>query len=68
MNKYAEWIEDMLGAIKESQDPTAICMIESCGKGCAARKNANTAMAELKSAASVAIGKVLILSPPFPPP
>ncbi|MCI9458301.1 MAG: hypothetical protein HFE44_15250 [Oscillospiraceae bacterium] len=52
MNKYAEWIEDMLGAIKESQDPTAICMIESCGKGCAARKNANTAMAELKSAAS----------------
>lgn len=52
MSNYAEWIDDMLGAAKEVQNPTAIHMIECCGKGCAARKNADTAMAQLKSAAS----------------
>ena len=39
MSNYAEWIDDMLGAAKEVQNPTAIHMIECCGKGCAARKN-----------------------------
>lgn len=39
MGKTAEWIEDLLGASKETKDPQAIKMIECCGKGCALRKN-----------------------------
>ena len=40
MSNYAEWIDDMLGAAKEVQNPTAIHMIECCGKGCALRGKA----------------------------
>ncbi len=52
MSKCAEWIEDMLGAAKENKGTTAIHMIECCGKGCAARKNAATTMKQLKAAAA----------------
>lgn len=52
MSKCAEWINDILGAAKESQNPTAIRMIECCGKGCADRKNAENGMLRLKAAAS----------------
>lgn len=52
MSKCAEWIEDMLGAAKEVKGATAIRMIECCGKGCAARKNATAAMQQLKAAAA----------------
>lgn len=52
MSKCAEWIEDMLGAVKESKDPTAVCMIECCGKACAARRNAEAVILQLKVGAS----------------
>lgn len=51
MSKCAEWIEDMLGSIKELKDPMAVHMIECCGKGCAARKNAEKGIIQLKTAA-----------------
>ena len=35
MSNCVEWIEDMLGAIKESQNPQVSSMIEFCGKACA---------------------------------
>ena len=31
MSDCAEWIEDMLGVVKESQNPEAVRMIEDCG-------------------------------------
>lgn len=52
MSKCAEWIEDMLGAVKEKQDPAAIRLIECCGEGCAKRKNAEEGILQLKAAAS----------------
>lgn len=52
MSKCAEWIEDMLEAVKESKDPVAVCMVECCGKACAARKNAETGILQLKASAS----------------
>ena len=52
MSNYAEWIDDMLGAAKEVQNPTAIHMIECCGKGCAARKNMEEQFRQMKAAAS----------------
>lgn len=52
MSNYAEWIEDMLGAVKQSQSPDAVCMLECCGKGCAARKKAEDGILQLKAAAS----------------
>ena len=52
MSKCSEWIEDMLGAIKESQNPEAISMIECCGKACASRKNTEEGMRQLKAKAS----------------
>ena len=33
MSNCAEWIDDLLGAAKESKEPLAIRMIECCGKG-----------------------------------
>ena len=52
MSKTAEWIEDLLGAAKESNDLQAIKMIESCGKGCAFRKDAPASMEKLRQSAS----------------
>ena len=40
MSKCSEWIEDILGAVKQSRNTETIQMIECCGKGCADRKNA----------------------------
>lgn len=52
MNKCAEWVEDMLGAVKKSQDPSAIRLIECCGRGCARRRNAEESILQLKTAAA----------------
>ena len=52
MSKCSEWIEDMLGAAKQSQNMETIQMIECCGKGCANRKNADTGIQQMKVAAS----------------
>lgn len=52
MSKCAEWIEDILGAAKQSQSPEATQMIECCGKGCATRKNAEEGILKLKGAAT----------------
>lgn len=52
MSNSAEWIEDMLGAAKESQNPEAISIIECCGRGCAARKNVQEEIFQLKASAS----------------
>ena len=52
MSKCAEWVEDMLGVVKEFENPDAVCMIEDCGKKCAERKSAVSHMAQLKAAAA----------------
>ena len=52
MGKCAEWIEDALGAVKASGNSEAIKVIESCGKGCAARKDAENGILQLKASAS----------------
>ncbi len=39
MDKKAEWVEDMLGAIKDSGSRSAVRLIESCGQNCAKRKH-----------------------------
>lgn len=52
MSNYAEWIEDMLGAAKEAQNPIAVHMIECCGKGCAARRNMEEQLLQMKAAAA----------------
>ncbi|MBC5997512.1 hypothetical protein EAI30_09530 [Romboutsia ilealis] len=52
MSNCVEWIEDMLGAIKESQNPQVSSMIEFCGKACASRKNAEEGMRQLKVSAT----------------
>lgn len=52
MSKCWEWIEDMLGAVKQSQNEETIQMIECCGKRCAERKNAKEGILQMKAAAS----------------
>ena len=52
MDKAAEWIEDALGAVKESGDPKAMAIIEACGRGCAERKKHIAAMEALHEKAS----------------
>ena len=51
MDKTVEWIEDLLGAVKESNNPQVIEMIQCCGKGCAMRKNAPRSMENLRKQA-----------------
>ena len=51
-NHFSEWIDDLLGAVKEDAGSEAIRLIESCGKGCASRRNAIEGMAKLRKAAS----------------
>ena len=56
MGKCAEWIEDLLGAAKESPEPAAAThLLECCGKGCAQRKNAEEGILRLKAAAAQCI-------------
>lgn len=38
-NCCAEWIEDLLGAARDMAGPRASCLMECCGKYCAARHN-----------------------------
>lgn len=52
MSNTAAWIEDLLGAVKESGNPQAIEMVACCGKGCAMRKNAPAGMEQLRQAAA----------------
>lgn len=52
MKKSAEWIEDLLGAVKEANNPQAIEMLACCGKGCALRKNAPANMENLRQEAA----------------
>ena len=52
MSKCSEWIEDMLGAVKETNDPAAVRLVECCGRGCARRKKAEEVILQLKDAAS----------------
>lgn len=52
MSSCTEWIEDLLGAAIQENNLDSICMIECCGKGCAARKGAEEDMIRLKTASS----------------
>lgn len=52
MSKSAEWIEDVLGAIKDSSDSSAIQIIEACGRGCAQRQNRIDGMESMREAAT----------------
>ena len=52
MDKKAEWIEDLLGAAKDTNDPQAIKLLEGCGWGCAMRKNTPANMEQLRQAAA----------------
>lgn len=51
MSKQSEWIEDLLGAAKETLTKSNISMIESCGVGCAKRQNAFESMEFLRKQA-----------------
>ena len=48
MSKSVEWIEDLLGAAKESGD---VSLLAKCGRGCAARKGFIQGMEQLHRAA-----------------
>ena len=52
MDKAAEWIEDALGAAKDSGNPSAIKVLEACGRGCAERQNRIAGMEALREKAS----------------
>jgi predicted hydrocarbon binding protein len=52
MNDFAVWIDDLLGAVKEDSSQNATKLIESCGKGCLARRGASEFITGLREAAS----------------
>ena len=54
INPLAEWIGDVLGAVKSGSDPEALRLIEGCGGGCAARAGTLDFMAKLRDEARAA--------------
>lgn len=52
MSTCAEWVEDLLDAAAESRGGEAARMIERCGAGCAARKDAEAGILQLRAAAA----------------
>ena len=47
MSDFSEWIDDALGAIRNSDDQMSIEVINACGTGCATRSGADEALRKL---------------------
>ena len=48
MENLALWIEDLLGNVKENNNPESIKIIKNCGRGCALRAGTIDTMKKMR--------------------